>query len=224
MVRKSPETKRPPFRLILIKPSKYDNDGYVIRYWRGVLPSNTLAALAGLTRQAEERGDLGEGVKVELTLLDELAQRIDPVRLAKTHKRGGAKVAVGLVGVQTNQFPRAADLARQFTDLGVPAMIGGFHVSGALAMSETTPPELQELMDYGVTLVKGEVEDAWGGILRDVYEGRRRLLYDIQERPDITHAPIPIVAGDYIKKFAYPNLGTIDAGRGCPFSCSFCTI
>ncbi|MCX7011862.1 MAG: radical SAM protein, partial [Candidatus Sumerlaeota bacterium] len=22
----------------------------------------------------------------------------------------------------------------------------------------------------------------------------------------------------------YPNLGTIDAGRGCPFSCSFCTI
>ncbi len=27
--------------IYLIKPSKYDDDGYVIRYWRGVLPSNT---------------------------------------------------------------------------------------------------------------------------------------------------------------------------------------
>ena len=37
------------FRIVLIKPSKYDDDGYVIRFWKGVLPSNTLNVLHGLT-------------------------------------------------------------------------------------------------------------------------------------------------------------------------------
>ena len=35
--------------VIYIRPSTYDDDGYVLRYWRGVLPSNTLACLASLT-------------------------------------------------------------------------------------------------------------------------------------------------------------------------------
>ena len=37
------------FCIVLIKPSKYDDDGYVIRFWKGVLPSNTLNVLHGLT-------------------------------------------------------------------------------------------------------------------------------------------------------------------------------
>jgi hypothetical protein len=36
------------FRIVLIKPSKYDDEGYVIRFWKGVLPSNTLNVLHGL--------------------------------------------------------------------------------------------------------------------------------------------------------------------------------
>ena len=41
--------------LYLIKPSKYDDDGYVIRYWKGVLPSNTLAVLNGLSEDLRRR-------------------------------------------------------------------------------------------------------------------------------------------------------------------------
>jgi hypothetical protein len=41
------------FRIVLIKPSKYDDDGYVIRFWEGVLPSNTLNVLQGLTEACE---------------------------------------------------------------------------------------------------------------------------------------------------------------------------
>jgi hypothetical protein len=37
--------------LVLIKPSKYDDKGYVIRHFRGVLPSNTLACLYSLTEE-----------------------------------------------------------------------------------------------------------------------------------------------------------------------------
>ncbi len=212
------------FRLILIKPSKYDDDGYVVRYWRGVLPSNTLSALYSMTKQVVAEGCLPEGVTVEMTLLDEISYKVDPKALVKKHRRGGAKVAVMLVGVQTNQFPRAADIARKFRALNVPVLIGGFHVSGSLALFKEVPEELQSLMDDGVTLVKGEVEETLGGILRDVYDGRQKLLYDITEKPDLANAPIPEVTGKYLKKFAYPNMGTIDAGRGCPFSCSFCTI
>jgi hypothetical protein len=31
------------FHLILIKPSRYDDDGYVVQYRRSVLPSNSLS-------------------------------------------------------------------------------------------------------------------------------------------------------------------------------------
>src|SRR5690606_30494599 len=34
--------------LLLVRPSKYDDRGYVIRHWRGVLPSNTLNCLHAL--------------------------------------------------------------------------------------------------------------------------------------------------------------------------------
>ena len=28
------------FQLLLIKPSHYDDDGYVVRWWRAMIPSN----------------------------------------------------------------------------------------------------------------------------------------------------------------------------------------
>jgi len=36
------------YKFILIKPSLYDDEGFVIRFSKGVLPSNTLTVLNGL--------------------------------------------------------------------------------------------------------------------------------------------------------------------------------
>jgi radical SAM superfamily enzyme YgiQ (UPF0313 family) len=36
------------FQLVLIKPSHYDDEGYVIRWWRAMIPSNSLAAIYGI--------------------------------------------------------------------------------------------------------------------------------------------------------------------------------
>src|SRR2546428_645676 len=47
------------FHIVLIKPSKYDDDGYVIRFWKGVLPSNTLNVLHGLTEDVKTRRVFG---------------------------------------------------------------------------------------------------------------------------------------------------------------------
>src|SRR5436305_987513 len=46
------------FRIILIKPSHYDDDGYVIRWWRSMMPSNSLASVYGLAMDSIGRGVL----------------------------------------------------------------------------------------------------------------------------------------------------------------------
>jgi Radical SAM superfamily len=210
--------------VILIRPSKYDDDGYVIRHFRGTLPSNTLSCLNGLTEAAIQQGALGS-LDVRVELIDEIVSRVDPRRLARKYRRPGTKIVVGLVGVQTNQFPRAQDLARQCRAEGFDVMIGGFHVSGAIPMSPAMPPECQAMLDAGVTLVLGEVEDRWAGLLVDVALDRLQPLYNfLDSPPDVTDTPLPRASLETQKKFVLTESGTIDAGRGCPFNCSFCTI
>ena len=65
---------------------------------------------------------------------------------------------VCLVGVQSNQFPRAMAIARQFRARGIKVAIGGFHVSGCISMLKDLTPELQEAIDLGITLFAGEAE------------------------------------------------------------------
>jgi hypothetical protein len=104
-------------------------------------------------------------------------------------------------------------------------LIGGFHVTGTLALSKTIAPEIQELLDLGVSVVQGEVEETWGEILRDAAEDRLQPLYDfMQRKPDLNNHPIPMFHEKYLKKFIVSNFGTIDCSRGCPFNCSFCSI
>jgi radical SAM superfamily enzyme YgiQ (UPF0313 family) len=212
-------------RLFLIKPSNYDDDGYVVTHFRGVLPSNTLNCLAALTADVVERRILGDDVEVQVHLLDETVQKIPVKKICRSAQRSQEQTIVCLVGVQTNQYPRATDLARSFRAAGVTVLLGGFHVSGYLSMISRIPPDIQSLMDDGVAIVKGEVEETWGDILRDAINGQLKPLYDfVDDKPDLYTKPIPILDTRLMKRFAVSNFGTIDCGRGCPFNCSFCTI
>jgi radical SAM superfamily enzyme YgiQ (UPF0313 family) len=216
---------RKTLHIYLIKPSQYDDDGYVVRHWRGVLPSNTLACLAGLTQDVVRRNVLGDGWNVKVHLYDETVDKVPVKRICHSQRWGLAKTIVGLVGVQTNQFPRACDLAREFRRAGLTVLIGGFHVSGYLALLPDIPPDIQQLMDEGVTIVKGEVEETWGDLLADAVDGRLKPMYDyLNSKPDLYTKPIPAIRKKYLRKFIAPNFGTLDCGRGCPFECTFCTI
>ena len=221
----APALRQKKIKIVLIKPSKYDDEGYVIRHFRGVLPSNTLACLSSLTQDVARRGLLGAGTEVEIELIDDTVQKIPVQRIIKSNRLPDRRTIIGLVGVQSNQFPRAADLARKFRAGGLQVLIGGFHVSGMLALSDGITPEIQELIDCGVTVVKGEVEETWGDILRDAAEDRLKPLYDFLGcKPDIYDRPLPKVEQQYLKRFIISNFGTIDCSRGCPFNCSFCSI
>ena len=104
------------FQLILIKPSHYDDDGYVIRWWRAMSPSNSLAAVYGIAADCAERRVLGPDVAIDIEVMDETNTRIDVPALVARFRRHDNFGMVGLVGVQSNQYPRALDIARPFRE------------------------------------------------------------------------------------------------------------
>ncbi|MEI6413747.1 MAG: radical SAM protein [Pseudomonadota bacterium] len=212
------------FHLLLIKPSHYDDDGYVIQWWRSSLPSNSLATVYGIALDCAERQVLGFGVSIRVRALDETNTHIDPPRLIREFEKTGGRLLVGLVGVQSNQFPRALDLARQFRAAGVAVVIGGFHVSGCLAMLKERPVELQEALDLGISLFAGELEGRLASLLEDWVADRLKPIYNyLLDLPDMTGTPTPILPADRVR-LTMGRRASFDAGRGCPYLCSFCTI
>jgi hypothetical protein len=158
--------------IVLIKPSKYDDEGYVIRHFRGVLPSNTLACLCSLTEDLNRSKVLGNDLEIRIKILDDMVQKIPVEKIIRSNNRPHCRTVIALVGVQSNQFPRAADIARRFRVGGLQVLIGGFHVSGTLSLFPDIQPEIQELINLGVTVVKGEVEETWGDLLADAHHDR----------------------------------------------------
>src|ERR1043165_2878835 len=145
------------FKIVLIKPSHYDAAGYVIQWWRSTIPSNSLASVYGLLSDCAAERVLGLDIDIEIDAFDECNTVIDVKGTIRQIRAAGAGF-VGLVGVQSNQYPRALDLAREFRAAGLPVVIGGFHVSGCISMLPELRPELQEALDLGVTLFAGESE------------------------------------------------------------------
>jgi len=77
-------------------------------------------------------------------------------------------------------------------------------------------------MEQGVILFHGEAEGIWHEVLGDIVRGEAKPLYR-GGRPALMTAPLPEYPPDYFKGF-FGRMHTLDTGRGCPFTCSFCTI
>ena len=164
-------------------------------------------------------------VEIELTTYDETNRRVRPERIIRMIRASGGRALIGLVGVQSNQFPRAVDLARPFLAAGLPVALGGFHVSGCIAMLPELPPEIREAQELGISLFAGEAED--GGldqVLRDAWSGSLKPLYNRMEQlPALQGQPLPILPERHVRRTS-GSLSSMDLGRGCPYQCSFCTI
>ena len=218
------EPSRSRFRIELIKPSHYDDDGYVIQWVKAWIPSNSLASLYGLARQAQRDRVLGPDIEIRVRAYDETNTRLPVERIVRDIRRADGQGLVCLVGVQSNQFPRAMDLARRFRAAGLQVAIGGFHVSGCLAMLPSLPPDLQEAQDLGICLFAGESEGRFNDVLRAAFAQRLEPLYNfMDDLPALERQVMPYLPPQVARRYA-PMPGTFDAGRGCPFVCSFCTI
>ena len=219
-----PGTRSQTFHLYMIKPSHYDDDGYVIQWFRSDIPSNTLAALNGIALDLIEREVLGGDVEIKLHAIDEINKRIRPERIIRKIKGAGGRGLVLLVGVQSNQYPRALDIGRTLRAGGVQVCIGGFHVSGSQTMLPGVQPEIQEAMDAGISIFTGEAEGRLGQVLSDAYDNALKPYYDhVTDLPGMEGVPIPFLSKARIKR-TKSFRSSFDSGRGCPFECSFCTI
>jgi hypothetical protein len=212
------------FQLVLIKPSHYDDDGYLIRWWRAMSPSNSLASVYGIAADCAERQVLGSDVVIDITVLDETNTRINVPALIESFRLHHNFGCLALVGVQSNQYPRALDIARPFRSAGIPVAIGGFHISGCLSMLDGHAVELDACRQMGVAMFAGEAESQLENMLRDVAAGQIKPLYNfMNDLPAIEGAPAPFLPKQYVMR-TLGQSASFDAGRGCPYQCSFCTI
>ena len=131
------------FQLILIKPSHYDDDGYVMQWFRSTMPSNSLAAVYGLAIGAAERQRARPRSAHRRHAIDETNTRIVPKKLIAPHRRARRaragrhrRRAIQRISPRGRYRPAAARGRR-------PVMIGGFHVSGCLSMLQEIPTDIQ---------------------------------------------------------------------------------
>ncbi|MBL8574849.1 MAG: radical SAM protein [Hyphomicrobiaceae bacterium] len=211
--------------LYLIRPSRYDDDGYPLQWWRSMVPSNSTACVSGLVRDCLARKALGDDVDMRIHEIDEANDFIDPKTIVARARTSGRQQVVFLIGVQSNQYPRALDLARPLRAAGIPVCIGGFHVSGCLSMLKTIPAELQEALDLGVSLFAGEAEEGRiDEVLRDALGAGLKPIYNhLKSTPGLEGAPIPLLHPETVAR-NFTGFSSFDLGRGCPYQCSFCTI
>ncbi len=215
--------KKRRFSLVLIKPSHYDDDGYVIQWFRSAIPSNSLACLYGLALECAENKVLGDDVELSIHAFDETNTIIRTKKIAGLIESADDGMVL-LVGVQSNQFPRALDIARPLRANGIKVALGGFHVSGTMSMLKERDPSVQRAIDMGISLFAGEAEGRLSQVLTDAHRGTLQPVYNfMDDLPEMEAAALPMLPAERVHLTAGATT-SFDAGRGCPFACSFCTI
>jgi hypothetical protein len=196
-------------RVVIIKPSKYDDRGRVERFRRGFMPNSTLPFLRSMTPIEFE------GASLEVVGIDEYVQT--DLGYLDLLRKGNCPTLLALAGVQSHQFHRALDLAALARSRGVEhCVIGGPHPMTC----DTTL-----LQGRGVSFALAEAELVWPAILRAAMGGGLQPVYGERQRWQQTLDPpalIPPSPGDG-HRYLVPMLGIYPA-RGCPFTCNFCSV
>jgi radical SAM superfamily enzyme YgiQ (UPF0313 family) len=137
----------------------------------------------------------------EISILDENLACVDYEALPRPD-------VVGITAF-TSQAPRAYEIAGRFRARGVPVIMGGIHATMCLA----------EASAYVDSVVTGEAESVWTGVLEDVRAGCLKSRYDggraaMDQIVPARHHLLP-------EGYAF---GSIQTTRGCSLNCTFCSV
>lgn len=119
---------------------------------------------------------------------------------------------VGFTGMGSG-ITRAWALADAFRARGVKTVIGG--IAATLGDPEST-------LAHADALVTGEAEETWPRVLADAAAGRLQRLYRPARTVPVETLPEPRY--DVLDRRAIGRWLPVQATRGCPFTCSFCSI
>ncbi len=118
---------------------------------------------------------------------------------------------VGLTAM-TSAAPRAYQIADHFRQRGIAVVMGGMHAS-ALP---------QEALQHVDAVVIGEAEGLWPQLLEDFQKGQLQKIYRHRDFPSLEGLQTP--RRDLLDLSKYWGPDSLQATRGCPYDCSFCTV
>jgi len=118
------------------------------------------------------------------------------------------------ISVSTMAAVRAYALADAFRARGVPVVLGGWHVSLC--------PDDGEAASHADAVVVGEADDTWPALLDDFERGRLKPRYVSHNGTDL--AGYPRLDRGLLDGRKYLTTNLVQATRGCPYRCSFCSV
>jgi radical SAM superfamily enzyme YgiQ (UPF0313 family) len=116
------------------------------------------------------------------------------------------------ISVMTAMAHRAYEIAEHFRRRGAKVVLGGMH--------PTALPD--EGLEHADAVVIGEAEELWGPLLQDVMHGVLAPVYKSDRFPPMEKIPVP--RRDLFQPGAYMTTNCVQATRGCPYGCDFCTV
>jgi radical SAM superfamily enzyme YgiQ (UPF0313 family) len=116
-----------------------------------------------------------------------------------------------VIFMESHTARRGYELARLYRERGVPVIIGGMHPS---FLSD-------EAAEHADSVAVGEAEGIWPEIIQDLRSGKLKKFYRSSQRPSLEGIR---VRRDIFAEKKYLPLIPVEFGRGCRFSCDFCSV
>lgn len=120
---------------------------------------------------------------------------------------------VGLTGMGGAGVIRAYQLGDLFRQKGSIVVMGGIAI---------TLFDEKDTRKHADVIIKGEAEDTWPRFLADYLKGEVKPTYLMEKVPDIKSFPAPAYEKFNLKYYGFWR--PVQATRGCPFPCTFCSI
>ena len=150
-----PAPVRTKFHVEIIKPSHYDDDGYVIQWLRAFIPSNSLACLYALVDDVRQAAGPGRRRRDRRSTPTTRSHTVIPVKqIIRRIKAAAAAASCCWPACKPTSFPGPPTWPASSARRASPVAIGGFHVSGCLSMLPELPPDIAAVQELGVTLVR----------------------------------------------------------------------
>lgn len=161
----------------------------------GYMP-NVLETLASLTPAS-----------VDVTIIDENRGSIN----------FDAPVDLVALSVMVTHATRAYEIADEFRKRGVPVIMGGYHPFHMAGQNMA-----DEVFEHVDSICPTEADDLWPQIIEDARRGTLQRVYRQEEYTNMATVRHRIVSP--ARNWFRFGAMSIQASRGCPFHCDFCSI